>query len=61
MMLQVLYAVVYLPLAIVFTMQGGIWGFAFATLIANSLRLIELVVFGMRKLPRAAEAGRMDE
>lgn len=61
MMLQVLYAAVYLPLAIVFTMQSGIWGFAFATLIANSLRLIELVVFGMHKLPRAAEVGRTKE
>ena len=40
MMLQVLYAAVYLPLAVVFTMRGGIWGFAFATLIANSLREI---------------------
>ena len=58
MMLQVLYAVVYLPLAVLCTMQGGIWGFAVATLLANSFRLIELVVFGMRKLPKAAETGR---
>lgn len=58
MMLQVLYAVVYLPLAVLCTMQGGIWGFAAATLLANSFRLIELVVFGMRKLPKAAETGR---
>lgn len=55
MMLQVLYAVIYLPLAIFFTVRGGIWGFAFATLLANSLRLIELVVFGMYKLPKAAQ------
>lgn len=58
MMLQVLYAVVYLPLAVLCTMQGGIWGFVAATLLANSFRLIELVVFGMRKLPKAAETGR---
>ena len=55
MMLQVSYAVIYLPLAIVFTQQGGIWGFAFATLLANSLRLIELIIFGMYKLPKKAE------
>lgn len=55
MMLQVLYAAVYLPLAILFTMQGGIWGFAFATLIANSLRLAELLVFGMHKLPKRTD------
>lgn len=58
MMLQVLYAVVYLPLAILFTMRGGIWGFAAATLLANSLRLIELVAFGMYKLPGKKETGR---
>lgn len=56
MMLQVAYAVVYLPLAMIFTARGGIWGFAFATLIANSLRLIGLVVFGMYKLPAKAAA-----
>lgn len=54
MMLQVVYAAVYLPLAILFTLHGGIWGFAFATLIANGLRLAELLVFGLYKLPKAA-------
>lgn len=51
MMLQVGYAAVYLPLAVLFTQSGGIWGFAFASLIANSVRLAGLIVFGMYKLP----------
>lgn len=44
--LQVLYALVYIGLGYLFANQNGLFGFCMATLLANALRLIALLIIG---------------
>ncbi|MGL4484570.1 MAG: lipopolysaccharide biosynthesis protein [Anaerovoracaceae bacterium] len=50
--IQLIYAALYIPLAIILTQKFGLWGFSWAVLIANIVRTIELLLFAWTKLPR---------
>lgn len=53
--INVIYAIVFVVLGVPMTMSGGIWGFSYAILIANSARMIVSIVLGIRDQRQRAE------
>lgn len=50
--IHLIYALIYIPLAVIFTKLYGITGYAWASLIANSLKLAIVILIGTLKMQK---------
>lgn len=49
-LVQVIYGIIYIGMAIPMAIFNGIYGFAYATVIANTIRFIIIIIVGVRAL-----------
>ena len=49
--LQMVYGIIFMVTALLFTKYFGIMGFGFAACISNFFRLVEMLIVGYKKLP----------
>jgi len=52
LILQILYAVVFLPLSAILTLNYGLWGYAYAALFSGLIRFGQILLFTYKKLPK---------
>ena len=53
--INIVFALVYIPLALIMTHFFGIWGYAWASLIANVIRFALVLLTGLVKFPQTSE------
>jgi len=58
---NLLFAVLYIPSAMLMTHFFGIWGYAWATVIVNIIRYVEVLLLGLLKFPKENSPKEMTE
>ena len=59
--INLMFAAIYIPVAMVLTHFFGIWGYAWATVIVNIIRYVEVLLLGLLKFPKENSEKEMTE